>query len=213
MVVKTELCNYTEYKIYPGHGRRFVRRDGKLLVFLDSKCESLYHQKIKAQKLTWSQQWRRINKKVAVDAVQKKKRARSGKVYKAIQGITIEDIRKRRNVAPEARKAKRDAAVNQIKQRKKAANLTFTVHWRKLHKKRTEHRDLGKKTRKIKKVEREWNKHEERELLQETLDEWLGVQRNWMYLESIFLDSDDIRLQLPEEAKKFDKIQIGRAHV
>ncbi|KAF4740293.1 hypothetical protein FOZ62_014525, partial [Perkinsus olseni] len=26
------------------------------------------------------------------------------------------------------------------------------------------------------------------------------------YLESIFLDSDDIRLQLPEEAKKFDKI-------
>ena len=27
-----------------------------------------------------------------------------------------------------------------------------------------------------------------------------------MYLESIFLDSDDIRLQLPEEAKKFDKV-------
>ena len=26
-----------------------------------------------------------------------------------------------------------------------------------------------------------------------------------MYLESIFLDSDDIRLQLPEEAKKFDR--------
>ncbi len=32
------------------------------------------------------------------------------------------------------------------------------------------------------------------------------VQRKWMYLESIFIDSDDIRLQLPEEAKKFDKI-------
>ena len=27
-----------------------------------------------------------------------------------------------------------------------------------------------------------------------------------MYLESVFLDSDDIRLQLPKEAKQFDKI-------
>lgn len=32
--------------------------------------------------------------------------------------------------------------------------LKWTCAWRKLHKKRTEHRDLGKKTRKIKKVER-----------------------------------------------------------
>jgi len=30
------------------------------------------------------------------------------------------------------------------------------------------------------------------------------VQRKWMYLEGIFA-SDDIRLQLPEEAKKFAK--------
>ena len=70
--------------------------------------------------LTWSQQWRRINKKTKVDAVQKKKRAKSGKVYKAIQGITIEDIRKRRNLAPEAKKAKRDASLREIKERKKA---------------------------------------------------------------------------------------------
>ena len=128
MVIKTDTCYYTEFKVYPGHGMRFVRRDGKLLVFLNQKVRSLHMQKIKAQKLTWSQQWRRINKKVAVDAVQKKKRARSGKVYKAIQGITIEDIRKRRNVAPEARKAKRDAAVNQIKQRKKADKADKQKH-------------------------------------------------------------------------------------
>ena len=39
-------------------------------------------------------------------------------------------------------------------QRKKPMKLKWTCAWRKLHKKRTEHRDLGKKTRKIKKVER-----------------------------------------------------------
>lgn len=32
------------------------------------------------------------------------------------------------------------------------------------------------------------------------------VQRKWMYLESIFIGSDDIRHQLPNEAKKFDQI-------
>lgn len=35
---------------------------------------------------------------------------------------------------------------------------------------------------------------------------WMQVQRKWMYLESIFIGSDDIRMQLPEEAKRFDRI-------
>lgn len=37
------------------------------------------------------------------------------------------------------------------------------------------------------------------------IDEWVGVQRKWMYLEGIFL-SGDIREQLPDEARKFDDI-------
>ncbi|KAL2608324.1 hypothetical protein R1flu_026897 [Riccia fluitans] len=40
----------------------------------------------------------------------------------------------------------------------------------------------------------------------EVIDIWMQVQRKWMYLESIFIGSDDIRHQLPEEAKKFDNI-------
>jgi dynein heavy chain len=45
-----------------------------------------------------------------------------------------------------------------------------------------------------------------RNTIGEVFDAWLLVQRKWQYLESIFLDSDDIWLQLPEEAKKFDRI-------
>lgn len=41
-------------------------------------------------------------------------------------------------------------------------------------------------------------------LISDCIDLWMIVQRKWMYLESIFA-SDDIRLQLPEEAKKFNK--------
>ena len=39
-------------------------------------------------------------------------------------------------------------------------------------------------------------------IFQETLDEWLTLQKNWMYLESIFA-SGDIRKQLPQESTNF----------
>jgi dynein heavy chain len=43
-------------------------------------------------------------------------------------------------------------------------------------------------------------------LIGEVIDQWLKVSTKWQYLESIFIGSDDIRMQLPEEAKKFDSI-------
>ncbi|KAK3269901.1 Dynein heavy chain cytoplasmic, partial [Cymbomonas tetramitiformis] len=43
-------------------------------------------------------------------------------------------------------------------------------------------------------------------LIAETIEVWMLVQRKWMYLESIFIGSDDIRHQLPQEAKRFDGI-------
>lgn len=35
---------------------------------------------------------------------------------------------------------------------------------------------------------------------------WIKVQRNWKRLESIFLASQDIRSQLPDETKLFEQI-------
>ena len=42
-------------------------------------------------------------------------------------------------------------------------------------------------------------------LVQEVTSEWLGCQRNWMYLQPIF-DSEDIQRQLPAEAKRFSNV-------
>ncbi|XP_071825285.1 dynein axonemal heavy chain 6-like isoform X2 [Apostichopus japonicus] len=42
-------------------------------------------------------------------------------------------------------------------------------------------------------------------LFNETLDEWLNCQRNWLYLESIF-SAPDIQRQLPAEAKMFMQV-------
>ena len=41
------------------------------------------------------------------------------------------------------------------------------------------------------------------------LDVWLEVQRSWTQLESIFLASEDIREQLPDDAKRFDGIDAA----
>lgn len=38
------------------------------------------------------------------------------------------------------------------------------------------------------------------------INAWFQVQLAWMHLESIFIGSEDIRSQLPEESKRFDKI-------
>lgn len=35
---------------------------------------------------------------------------------------------------------------------------------------------------------------------------WMEVQRTWSHLESIFIGSEDIRNQLPEDSKRFDNI-------
>ena len=43
-------------------------------------------------------------------------------------------------------------------------------------------------------------------IVSECLETWFTVQRKWMYLEGIFVGAEDIRMQLPEEAKKFDAI-------
>lgn len=38
------------------------------------------------------------------------------------------------------------------------------------------------------------------------INAWFDVQRAWMHFESIFIGSEDIRSQLPEETKRFEKI-------
>ena len=63
MVIKTDSCVFTEMRIYPGRGSRFCAKDGKVFIFFGSKARTLWHQKIKPVKLTWSQASRRFNKK------------------------------------------------------------------------------------------------------------------------------------------------------
>jgi dynein heavy chain len=44
-------------------------------------------------------------------------------------------------------------------------------------------------------------------VISEVTDEWLSVQRKWLYMEEVFLGGD-LRKQLPDESSKFDDIDL-----
>ncbi|CAE7884004.1 GTPBP1, partial [Symbiodinium sp. KB8] len=126
MVIKTDLCNYTEYRIYPGHGQKFVAKDAKVNFFISAKADSLYHQRIKPVKLRWTQAWRRQNKKGKVEEGGKKKARKAQKFQKAIVGMSLDDLKKKKAMRPELRQAREQAAkeakAKQQADKKKAAS-------------------------------------------------------------------------------------------
>ena len=124
MVTKTEKCSYTEYKIVPGRGSRFISKDGRTHYFISTKARSLFHQKIKPVKLTWTLAWRAYNKKIKVDDIQKKRSRKTTRIQKAVVGMSIEEIRRKKAESREDRDKANDAASQVIKDRKAKALQT-----------------------------------------------------------------------------------------
>eukprot|EP00920_Eleutheroschizon_duboscqi_P029001 GHVT01070357.1.p1 GENE.GHVT01070357.1~~GHVT01070357.1.p1 ORF type:complete len:162 (+),score=32.73 GHVT01070357.1:495-980(+) len=115
--IKTDVCSFSEFRIYPGRGKKFISRDGKVHIFIGSKTASLARQKLKPVKLTWTQGWRRMNKKGRIEATSRRRGRRTARVQKAIVGLTLEDIKKKRAERPDLRKSARDAAIKEAKEK------------------------------------------------------------------------------------------------
>ncbi|CAG9462671.1 unnamed protein product [Pedinophyceae sp. YPF-701] len=119
MVLKTQLCRFSGLRIYPGRGTIFVRTDGQVYTFLSKKCKRLHNQKKRPAKIAWTVAYRRAHKKDQTNAVTRRKRRGTGKAaHRAIVGASIEVLRAKRNEKSEDRKAARDKAIQEIKQRK-----------------------------------------------------------------------------------------------
>jgi len=119
MVIATELCALSEYRIYPGNGLLMIRRDGKPVWLGSSKAHSLTLQRKKPAKLTWTQAWRRLHKKGLAETTTKKRTRRTAKVARAVVGISLDEIRKKASQKPEFRTAQRDAALKDSKSKTK----------------------------------------------------------------------------------------------
>merc|ERR1719345_735316 len=87
--------------------------------FFNHKMDSLSKQRIKPVKLMWTQNWRRKNKKGKADEAGKKRTKRAAKVQKAIVGMSLDDIKKKKAQKPELRAAAKEAALKEHKDRAK----------------------------------------------------------------------------------------------
>ncbi|XP_055334438.1 60S ribosomal protein L24-like [Paramacrobiotus metropolitanus] len=126
--MKTELCNFSGYKIHPGRGKRTVRTDGKLLNFLSSKTERAFltlHRN--PREIRWTVLYRRKYKKGQQEEVAKKRVRRQVKVQRAIAGASLTEITAKRNQKPEVRKAQRDEAIKAAKDKLRAKKTAKKV--------------------------------------------------------------------------------------
>merc|ERR1711941_244401 len=108
--MKTEICQFSGYKIYPGHGRRYARTDMKTFVFINAKAEKAFLKKSNPRKVLWTTVYRRIHKKKTRKVV---------KVQRDIVGATLDQIKQKRAQRPEIRAAAKEAALKEIKERQK----------------------------------------------------------------------------------------------
>mmetsp|Transcript_25067 Transcript_25067/g.54505 ORF Transcript_25067/g.54505 Transcript_25067/m.54505 type:complete len:149 (-) Transcript_25067:65-511(-) len=122
MVLKTTVCRFSGLRIYPGKGILFVRVDSQQYLFLNKKCKSLYHQRLRPAKLAWTVAYRKQHKKDQVTEIARKKRRTAGKATaRSIVGVSLEVINKKRTEKPEVRQASREAALREVKERAKKA--------------------------------------------------------------------------------------------
>merc|ERR1712153_231347 len=98
MVVKTELCNYSGFRIYPGHDKKFVRGDQKMFTFINAKSERCFKMKRRSKKTVVRQ--------------------------REIVGLTAEMLEKKRAARPAQKDKQKDAALKELKSRKGAKKGT-----------------------------------------------------------------------------------------
>merc|ERR1712062_348273 len=120
--MKLELCNFSGYKIYPGHGKRMIRVDGKLFHFLSKKAQRSFLMKRNPRNISWTVLYRKKHKKGTQEEITKKRTRRTVKFQRSIQGASLDQILAKRNQKPEAREAQRNQAVKAAKEKVKAKN-------------------------------------------------------------------------------------------
>merc|ERR1711963_1275621 len=98
ITMKIELCSFSGFKIYPGHGKRHVTRDGRPFVFINAKSEKSHLMKRNPRKINWTVLYRRKHKKGQQEEVSKKRTRRTAKFQRAITGASLADIMAKRNL-------------------------------------------------------------------------------------------------------------------
>merc|ERR1712050_133248 len=116
--MRSELCQFSGLKIFPGHGKTFVKADGKRVHLINGKSEVLYKNKKNPRKVTWTILYRRKNKKGTMTEIDAKKR----RIVKTVRGAGSQswaEIQAKKAQKPQIRQAQQAAAAEKVKAKKK----------------------------------------------------------------------------------------------
>merc|ERR1711990_92741 len=115
-IMRTEICQFSGLKIYPGHGKSYVRFDGKKVILINGKSEKLLKAKKNPRKVTWTILYRRKHKKGTMTEIDARKRSRRAlKTQRGVAGQSWAEIQAKKNQNPALRKAQREKAINAAK--------------------------------------------------------------------------------------------------
>ncbi|KAF2423287.1 putative 60S ribosomal protein L24 [Tothia fuscella] len=120
--MRTYEDSFSGQKIYPGKGKLYIRGDSKIFRFQNGKTESLFLQRKNPRRIAWTVLFRRQHKKGISEEVAKKRSRRTVKHQRAIVGASLDVIKERRSMRPEARAAARQSAIKEGKEKKAAAD-------------------------------------------------------------------------------------------
>ncbi|KAL8387351.1 hypothetical protein RB595_009967 [Gaeumannomyces hyphopodioides] len=112
---------FSGQRIYPGKGKIYVRGDSKIFRFQNGKSESLFLQRKNPRRIAWTVLYRRQHRKGISEEIAKKRTRRTVKAQRAIVGASLDVIKERRTMRPEARSAARAAAIKESKVKKAEA--------------------------------------------------------------------------------------------
>merc|ERR1712225_121298 len=119
--MRTYDDTFSGQKIYPGKGKLFVRSDSKIFRFQNGKSESLFLQRKNPRRIAWTVLCRRAHRKGITEEQAKSRRRRQVKSQRAVVGASLDVIKERRSMRPEARSAARQAAIKEGKEMRTAA--------------------------------------------------------------------------------------------
>ncbi|KAI1261647.1 60S ribosomal protein L24a [Xylariaceae sp. FL1019] len=122
--MRTYDDSFSGQRIYPGKGKIYVRGDSKVFRFQNGKSESLFLQRKNPRRIAWTVLFRRQHRKGITEEAAKKRTRRTVKSQRAIVGASLDVIKEKRSMRPEARSAARQAAVKEAKEKKAEAAAT-----------------------------------------------------------------------------------------
>jgi len=95
--------------------------DSKLFYFRTAKDSAYFLQKQKPAKFGWTQVYRKLNKKGTIETHARRRRKAVKKVQRPVAGLDLAQIQKVRRETPDQRKARNDANLKELRDRRAKA--------------------------------------------------------------------------------------------